>query len=331
MDFGLCEPYSPHENKVQSPKSEQSLKSTIFETKKATMEKRTFTTEQIQTAKKFPIVELLQRNGFQPVKHDNKGVWYYSPFRTERNPSFFVDNQNGFYDFGAGTGGDVIKLLCQLKNISFVEAVKILLENQDFFFVSPKTDLKEKETSSITIESVKPLQGNYFKNYIESRKISFEIAKEYLKVIYYKLNRHQKKCFFGVGMENVLKGYELKNIQQNKYYCIFSKAPTLIDKGQAKFWSIFEGMFDFLACLTYYQKPIQTNVIILHSANQARKAIELIPAEVEKIFLFLDNDTAGDQATETLTAHFIHVCNIKDYRNTYKNYKDFNEFLQKNS
>jgi len=142
--------------------------------------------------------------------------------------------------------------------------------------------------------------------------------------VYYKVSPEQPKCYFGIGMQNVLGAYEIKNIQANKYYCLGQKAPTIIDKGLPTDWSVFEGMFDFLACLTYYAKPIASNVMILHSASLARKGLELLQG-ANKVYLFLDNDPAGDQATETFATHFGKNC--KDCRNIYRNQKDFNEFL----
>jgi DNA primase len=286
-----------------------------------------YTPEQIQVAKSYPIVALLQANGLEPKRHTPKGVWYCSPFRTERTASFLVDRQNTFYDFGAGIGGDVIRLVCELYKIGFARAVQMLLEKQDFFFVSPNTNTENTpRTEKILpkIDSIKPLQSKFFKTYIESRKISLEIAKQYLQEVYYKVSPAQTKCYFGIGMKNVLEGYEIKNIQANKYYCLGPKAPTMIDKGQPKFWSVFEGMFDFLACLTYYQKPIASNVMILHSASIARKGLELLK-EASKVYLFLDNDPAGNEATGIFTTHFGKAC--KDCRNIYSPHKDFNDFL----
>ncbi len=297
------------------------------------MEKRSFSTEQLQTAKNYPIVALLQANGFEPKRQSPKGFWYLSPLRTEKTASFLVDRKNTFFDFGAGIGGDVIRLVCELYKVSFVEAVKMLLDKSNFFSVSPKPtyetkpEPKTEPKTTTKIESIKPLQSRYFTTYIEKRKISLEIAKEHLQEVYYKHRPEQSKCYFGIGMKNVLEGYEIKNIQTNKYYCLGQKAPTIIDKGQEKFWSVFEGMFDFLACLTYYRKPIQTNVMILHSANLARRGLELLQSKgASKVFLFLDNDPAGNKATEIFTTHFDKAC--KDCRNIYSLHKDFNDFLR---
>jgi len=87
------------------------------------MKNKRFTPEELQTAKSYPIVELLAHCGLQPERQTPKGFWYCSPLRTERTASFLVDNRNTFYDFGAGVGGDVIRLVCVLYKIGFVEAV----------------------------------------------------------------------------------------------------------------------------------------------------------------------------------------------------------------
>ncbi len=128
-------------------------------------------------------------------------------------------------------------------------------------------------------------------------------------------------------MQNISKGYEIKNIQRDKYFCLITKAPTVIDFNRPDAWTVFEGMFDFLACLTYYQKPIQTNVLILHSAHQAKKSLALL-SKAKKLFLFLDNDNAGNSATEVFMG-LNSGCIVKDCRTIYKDYKDFNEFIVK--
>jgi len=150
-----------------------------------------YSPEELQTAKSYPIVELLQANGLQPKRQTPKGFWYCSPFRSERTPSFLVDRHNTFYDFGAGIGGDVIRLVCIIYKIGFVEAVQMLLDKQNFFSVSPKpTNEKPPKSEKVLpkIESIKPLQSKFFRNYLDNRKINFEIAKQYLQEVYYKVS-----------------------------------------------------------------------------------------------------------------------------------------------
>lgn len=44
----------------------------------------------IEEAKKIPLEVFLQRLGFSPVKQQGDSLWYRSPFREERTPSFKV-------------------------------------------------------------------------------------------------------------------------------------------------------------------------------------------------------------------------------------------------
>jgi len=287
-----------------------------------------FDDTEIRKAKNYPISEILRINGFEPAKSGNKTDFYYSPFRKEKTPSFVLyHSENTFFDFGAGTGGDVIKLVCELQKITFVEAVKKLLENETFFFISP-TFIKEKKEKFLSIESVKPL-SNYFLKYIQRRKIDISIAQKYLKEIYYKTLIHQKNSFFGIGMENQSKGFEVKNCQTEQYYCLGSKDVTIIENPIFNTWSIFESMFDFLASLTFFQKPIQSNVIILHSVSMIASILETPHPNTDKICLFLDNDIAGNKATQELTDHFSQFFKVLDCRHIYQDYKDFNDFLKR--
>ena len=47
-----------------------------------------------------------------------------SPFKAEKSPSFFVNDQKGFYHcFASGEHGDIFKFLTKTEGLSFPEAV----------------------------------------------------------------------------------------------------------------------------------------------------------------------------------------------------------------
>lgn len=49
------------------------------------------------------------------------------PFHNEKTPSFYVDQNKGFYHcFGCGAGGDIIKFVMEKDKVSFIEALKLL-------------------------------------------------------------------------------------------------------------------------------------------------------------------------------------------------------------
>lgn len=70
-----------------------------------------------------PII-VAQRYLGQGKQRGNK-IWYKSPFRNERTPSFMVDNKS-FHDFGDGWDGDVINFIERYYNTDFLTAMKVL-------------------------------------------------------------------------------------------------------------------------------------------------------------------------------------------------------------
>lgn len=54
------------------------------------------------------------------------GNWYMvcSPFRQERTPSFGINRDGGFYDFGTADRGDLIDLTCRLHGATIQEAIE---------------------------------------------------------------------------------------------------------------------------------------------------------------------------------------------------------------
>ena len=51
------------------------------------------------------------------------------PFHSEKTPSFHIYTENqSFYCFGCGVGGDVITFIKQIENLSYMEAVKLLAQ-----------------------------------------------------------------------------------------------------------------------------------------------------------------------------------------------------------
>src|SRR3979411_462252 len=50
-----------------------------------------------------------------------------SPFNTEKTPSFFVNDQKGFFhDFSSGKHGDAFKFVMETEGVAFPEAVERL-------------------------------------------------------------------------------------------------------------------------------------------------------------------------------------------------------------
>ncbi len=71
-----------------------------------------------------------------------------SPFNKEKTPSFFVNDEKGFYHcFSSGKHGDIISFLQETEGLSFVEAVERLAAEAGM--AMPVADPKEAERSKI--------------------------------------------------------------------------------------------------------------------------------------------------------------------------------------
>lgn len=69
-----------------------------------------------------PLSNWLLKYGIEP----NKKGFAKCPFHNEKTASFKVYNNDSFYCFGCGIGGDVITLVMQMENLSFEDACAFL-------------------------------------------------------------------------------------------------------------------------------------------------------------------------------------------------------------
>lgn len=268
-------------------------------------------------AKKVPITAILG----DPVRADEREAWYRSPFREERTPSFKVDLQkNLWFDHGEGKGGNIIDLVCRLKNCSVSEALQIIeaaAGGSPSFSFSPAPSLPRRERVEPEILKVKPIENKALIDYLNSRKIGTETAREYCREIYYSVG---KRRFFGIAFENDGGGWEIRN----KYakVNIGGKAVTTIRVAGGDTVSVFEGFFDFLAAVEKFGKP-KNDVVVLNSLALLAQGLEVIE-RYRKVLLFLDNDQAGKEAARRIQRA---KAAVTDYSGLYFNYKDLAEWI----
>ena len=299
-------------------------------------------------ANQLPIKEVFESiSNTQKGKETESEIWYFSPFNpNQKTPSLKLNlNLNTWYDFTIGKGGKIIDLIKELKNYSIPETLKFLSEirgsfnstlfsfpqQQENFFLNKNNNLSnEKKTDPVKKEILKITKIRNLKNpvlleYIISRKINIDFAKKFLSEIYF-FNNKKKKHYFACVWENKSKGWEWNN----KYgKGIIGKKDVSILKSQQESSNIaiYEGFFDFLSHYTFLdKKELKNDSIILNSVTQIKKAKKFIlENNYSKIYLYLDNDKAGNLATNDLLDLPFEVF---DERKLYKNFKDFNDFLK---
>lgn len=197
-----------------------------------------------QANSQIQIRDFLSKEGIKPATTKGRNLVYFSTFRKEKTPSLFVyPDQNRWHDFGAGTGGKLVDLVCQMHRVSISGALLILqgvdVPRQSFSFAGQR-----KETSRepvIEIKHIQPLQNRALIEYIESRKIPATLAAKYCQEAYYQVTNPEAgdmKRYFALAFANDRGGYELRN----KYFKGGTSPKTITTiPGSLKKVNVFEG------------------------------------------------------------------------------------------
>ena len=277
----------------------------------------------IQEIKKIPIINILNRLNIESVEKKKEEFWFKAPWRNEQTASVKCQN-NLFYDFGEGIGGNTIDFVMKLFNIRFKEALFwIKNEFDSFSFHQSKQDLINREINKDTnyqINKEKVLQNHILTEYLKARCLDIAVCEKYLVEVYYQVN---DKKYFGVGFKNDVGGIEIRN----KYtkLCLGKKWYSSI-KNKSNQLIVLESWSDYISLLILYpHTENQFDFVVLNSLSMLNK-LDVVFEEYEKVLLALDNDEAGTKATQK----YLGVLGEKgiDIRYLYnKGSKDLNEFL----
>ena len=282
--------------------------------------------EQIKELKKVSIVNYLRGKGINPTLKSGSYFMYNSPLRNDSTPSFSVHpTKNTFYDLGNESDkGNIIELVMRMERMGFVEACNFL-DNQDLMKENENLiSLSSSQTSTNSVKdyqitAVKDLQHPALIRYAEGRQISFKTSFMFLKEIHYS---NSKGKFFGLGYQTDNGGYVLRSEIMKKPMNLGTTGIKTFKVPESNAISIFEGMFDFLACVEYCKRPPRCNAIVLNSVSNLSKAMPQLTGAIN-IYSYLDNDDAGRKATQKMIDA---GGNVLDKSDIYTGYKDFSEF-----
>lgn len=281
-------------------------------------------------AKQIRIEEYLHSLGYDPVRRQGGNLWYKSPFRDEREPSFKVNTErNLWYDFGAGRGGNIIALAQELYASDSLPYLleRIAEQAPGVRPVSFSFGGQALSKPSFQQLEVMPLSSPALYSYLRQRGINTELAKRECREVRYLTDG---KPYFAVGFPNRSGGYEIRN----KLFkgCIAPKDITHIRQEQPKeTCCLFEGFMDYLSFLTLRLErcPERPDLdgqdyIVLNSTSNLSKAIRPLDG-YGRIHCFLDNDKAGMEAVQELREEY--GLRVRDASHIYGGYNDLNDFL----
>lgn len=282
-----------------------------------------------QIKEKYTCLDYL---GDRVVRKVANGYLARCPWSEDKNPSLTVTpNGKGWRDQTTGEHGNLIKMVqrcLNTKDLSRVCAAFSTITPFSFHRSKILNGGKEKGNGFAFCDIV-PLQNRALYAYLGVRRINTAIAKLFLKEAHYGFEvREDGRYLFALAYANDLGGYELRGAP-NKTNVKGYKGGTA-PKGITTHWLVdgasvvvFEGFMDMLSFATMTE-GVKHNYIVLNSCSMKESALEVLKTLQNQIYLCLDNDKGGDDATAFLLDA---LPSATDIRNRFAPAKDVNEYL----
>ncbi|HEY9213203.1 MAG TPA: DNA primase, partial [Ancylobacter sp.] len=117
---------------------------------------------------RLPVSEVVsKRVKLKKAGREWKGL---SPFQQEKSPSFFVNDEKGFYhDFSSGKHGDIISFVMETDGCAFPEAVERLAQMAGLALPAVTPDAARHEQRRKTLYDVVELAAKFFADTLASR------------------------------------------------------------------------------------------------------------------------------------------------------------------
>ena len=281
----------------------------------------------IDQIKQIKLQDFLAAMGCKPVKQYGVNLMYLSPFRTEKHASFKVNTENNqWYDFGIGRGGNIIAPAELLYNSSDVSYLIHQIERNAPSSVSGSLPTVKPTTPQNSFEhlQVLPITHPALIKYLEERCIDVEMARTVCKELHFDT---RGKHYFGIGFPNIAGGYEIRNpffkgcIAPKDISHFYAEEPK-------KVCFVFEGFMDLLSFMTLRRKENdglkRQDYLVLNSVTNIHKVAKRL-SRYDSVQCFLDNDEAGRNAYLQLSKELGKT--VTDASTLYNGFKDLNEYL----
>jgi DNA primase len=105
-----------------------------------------------------------------PLKKAGKEWKGLSPFNTEKTPSFYVNDQKGFYHcFSSGKHGDIFRFLMETEGVSFPEAVERLAAEAGVALPKEERQAREQEDYRASLYDICEMACLFFEKQLQGR------------------------------------------------------------------------------------------------------------------------------------------------------------------
>ncbi|GIJ95357.1 hypothetical protein CAPN002_25750 [Capnocytophaga stomatis] len=263
-------------------------------------------------------------------------------FEDENKTQKISVSEKGWHDLKSGEGGQIIKAIQKHQKLDWLEAVN-WLKNFNGDISIPFQKLRKKtakesvlKPNTYAITQITTPGSRKLIEYFKNRSISFETLKNHSKQVHYQVGENH---FYGIGVKNVQGGYEIRNPFSKMKFGSSDVSELGKEKPGAKKIVVCEGITDSFSIIEILKRAGKNlddyRFISLNSVTNAQKFIDkYLNQTYDGVFLLLDGDTAGDEATKKIQEAFPQG-KVRDLRDDFgihsQGYKDINEHLVKES
>ncbi len=143
----------------------------------------------IDAIRQIPLVDFLNHLGYQPTGRDSKGLWFYSPYRNERKPSFHVNpRKNLWFDFGAGRWRHLQSCGELTGETDFHQTGGVHRQKMQLPVEKPYKPVPFVEQPTFENVEISRLESPILLNYLADRGIPRDIAQRYCVQVDYTLH-----------------------------------------------------------------------------------------------------------------------------------------------
>lgn len=277
----------------------------------------------ISQAKSIPLVDFLSRLGYEPSFAKRDQLWYCSPLRSEKEPSFKLNpTRNTWIDFGDNRKGDILDFIQAHDGLGTIgEALSRIREIMGESFtpgVKPVLPPPAPEPSQLILDQIGPVRSEALKGYLRARGITPQLAASFVQEAHY---RCDDRRYFALAFPNRTGGFELRNPH---FKGTLGNKDISVIPGTTNKVAVFEGFFDYLTAIELAGSPPSHSVIVLNSVSFKDKAVELLKVmHAKQVDLYRDNDAAGEKLLDYLRQQMPDI-NIQDMSPEYANFNDLN-------
>lgn len=285
-----------------------------------------------QIKEKYTCLDYL---GERVIKKTMKGYQCRSPWREDKHPSLSVTlNGQGWKDMKTGEHGNIIDLVATDKHMTKSEVCAwfdTFLPASSSFDSQKSYGGKEKDLECSRFASfiVVPLQSRGLYAYLHRRKVNIDIVRQFLQEAHYSFQeRTDGRYLYALAYPNDLGGYELRGAPYTGNPdgfkgCTAPKSITTHFSRENASTVVFEGFMDMLSFATLC-RGVNHNYVVLNSTVNTPAGIEVLKKQSGKIYLALDNDESGEEATRQMLDA---LPSAIDIRSRFAPAKDVNEYL----